>query len=220
MYIIIVGCGRIGFNLTKALLTVGHEVTVIDRSSAQLQNAVREIGSIALLGDGSSLDTLRQAGAQRADLVIAVTGNDAANLAVCQMTKHVFKTPTTMGMVKTPAHASLFRLLGVDRVINSTHLILSNIEEAVPSRALMHLLELQHYGMDIVALSIPRDAAAIGKPIRELEMPPNSFITLVVKSNGPIMPHHDLVLHAGDEVIAVTVLDEEQELYETLTGAA
>ena len=220
MYVIIVGCGRIGFNLTRALLTVGHEVTVIDRSSAQLENASREIGSIVLQGDGSSLDVLREAGAKRADLIIAVTGDDSANLAVCQMAKHVFKTATTMGMIKNPSHASIFRLLGVDRVINSTHLILSNIEEAVPSRGLMHLLELQRYGMDIVALSIPGDAAAIGKPISELEMPPNSFVTLVVKSNGPVLPHHDLPLQEGDEVIAVTVTDEEQELYEILTGAA
>ena len=220
MYIIVVGCGRIGFNLTRALLTVGHEITVIDQDPLALESASREMSAVFLLGDGSSPDVLTEAGTERADLVIGVTGDDAANLAVCQMAKHLFKTPTAIGLIKHPSHAGLFRLLGVDRVINSSHLILSNIEEAVPSRALMHLLNLQTYGMDIVALSIPHDASVVGRTLADVEMPPNSFITLVVKQAGPRLPEEDLVLQAGDEVIAVTVLDEEQALYETLTGAA
>lgn len=219
MYIIVVGCGRVGFNLTRALLTVGHEITVIDQDSLALENASREMAAVFLQGDGSSPDILREAGAERADLVIGVTGDDAANLAVCQMSKHLFKIQTAIGMIKHPSHAGLFRLLGVDRVINSTHLILSNIEEAVPSRALMHLLNLQTYGMDIVNLSIPQDSAVVGKTLNQIELPLNSFITLVVKQAGPRLPDEDLVLQAGDEVIAVTVLDEEQALYELLTGA-
>ena len=220
MYIIVVGCGRVGFNLTRALLTVGHEITVIDQDPLVLERASREITVAFVQGDGSSPDVLGDAGAERADLVIGVTGDDAANLAVCQMSKQLFKIPTAISLVKHPSHASLFRLLGVDRVINSTHLILSNIEEAVPSRAMMHLLNLQTYGMDIVALSIPEDASVVGRTIGNVEMPPNSFITLVVKQAGPRLPEEGLVLQAGDEIIAVTVLDEEQALYETLTGVA
>ena len=220
MYIIVVGCGRVGFNLTRALLAVGHEITIIDQDPLVLETASREMAASFLQGDGSSPNMLREAGAERAGLVVAVTGDDAANLAVCQMSKHLFQTPTTIGLIKHSTHAGLFRLLEVDRVINSTHLILSNIEEAVPSRALMHLLNLQTYGMDIVALSIPQDASVVGRTIGSVEMPPSSFIILVVKQAGPRLPEEDLVLQAGDEVIAVTVLDEEQALYETLTGAA
>ncbi len=218
MYIIIAGCGRVGFGLAKALLAGGHEVTVIEQSHIQADNAARELGNVALRGDGSSLETLREAGASRADLVIAVTGDDASNLAVCQMAKQSFQTPTTMAVVKNPSHSALFTLLGVDKVINSTHLILSNVEEAVPSRALIHLLDLHPHEMDIVALSIPGDAAVVGKPMSAVEMPPNSFVTLVINAEGPTLPHQDLALQAGDDVIAVTIPDEEQALYEALTG--
>ena len=218
MYVIVVGCGRIGLHLAKALLAVGHEVTAIENDPVRCHNVADELGSVALQGDGSSLGTLREAGASRAELVIAVTDADAVNLAVCQMAKGMFNTTRTMALVKNPSHDALFRLLGVDRVINSTHLILSNIEEEVSSRALIHLLGLQRHSMDIVALSIPPDAAVVGKSVSQLVMPPNSFITLVVKDEGPTLPHEDLVLHAGDDVVAVTVPDEEQALYETLTG--
>ena len=118
MYAVIVGCGRIGFNLAKALIAVGHEVTVIEDDQYRSQKIIDELGSMVIQGDGSSITTLKVAGVSRADLVIAVTQSDEVNLAVCQMSKAVFNAPKTMALVKNPAHAALFRLLGIDSVIN------------------------------------------------------------------------------------------------------
>ena len=218
MYAVIVGCGRIGFNLAKALIAVGHEVTVIEKDQSRSQKITDELGSMVIQGDGSSITTLKVAGVSRADLTIAVTQYDEVNLAVCQISKAVFNAPRTMALVKNPAHAALFRLLGIDSVINSTHLIVSNIEEEVPNHPLVHLLNLQHHNMDIVALSIPPDAAVVGEPLSQIDLPPNSFITLVVKDEGPLLPEENLVIKAGDDVIVVTMTSEEQALYETLTG--
>ena len=218
MYAVIVGCGRIGFNLAKALIAVGHEVTVIEKDQSRSQKITDELGSMVIQGDGSSIATLKVAGVSRADLTIAVTQYDEVNLAVCQISKAVFNAPRTMALVKNPAHAALFRLLGIDSVINSTHLIVSNIEEEVPNHPLVHLLNLQHHNMDIVALSIPPDAAVVGEPLSQIDLPPNSFITLVVKDEGPLLPEENLVIKAGDDVIVVTMTSEEQALYETLTG--
>ena len=218
MYTVIVGCGRIGFNLAKALIAVGHEVTVIEDDQYRSQKIIDELGSMVIQGDGSSITTLKVAGVSRADLVIAVTQSDEVNLAVCQMSKAVFNAPKTMALVKNPAHAALFRLLGIDSVINSTHLIISNIEEEAPNRPLVHLLNLQRHNMDIVALSIPPDAAVVGHPLSQIDLPPNSFITLVVKDEGPFLPEENLVIEAGDDLIVVTITNEEQALYEILTG--
>ena len=218
MYAVIVGCGRIGFNLAKALIAVGHEVTVIEKDQSRSQKITDELGSMVIQGDGSSIATLKVAGVSRADLTIAVTQYDEVNLAVCQISKAVFNAPRTMALVKNPTHAALFRLLGIDSVINSPHLIVSNIEEEVPNHPLVHLLNLQHHNMDIVALSIPPDAAVVGEPLSQIDLPPNSFITLVVKDEGPLLPEENLVIKAGDDVIVVTMTSEEQALYETLTG--
>ena len=218
MYVVIVGCGRVGYHLTRALLAIGHEVTVIERDANRCRQIGDEMGSITLQGDGTSLETLKEAGAARADLVIAVTDTDEVNLAVCQMAKVAFNVVRTMALVKNPSHEALFRLLGVDVVINGTHLILSTIEEEVPGRPLVHLMNLQGHNMDIVTLSIPDDAAVVGKPLSQVDMPPNSFIALVVKDSGPVLPSDDLVLAPKDDVVAVTVPDEEQTLHETLTG--
>ncbi len=218
MYIVVVGCGRIGSHLAKALMAVGHEVTAVEKDPARFRYVAQDMGSVAMQGDGASIETLREAGAGRAELVIAVTESDESNLAVCQMAKEVLKTPRTMAVIKNPGHEGLFRALGVDNVVNSTRLILSTIEEEVPDAPLVHLLNLPRHSMDIISLSIPGDAAAVGKPLAELDLPPNSFITLVVNGSGPTLPRDDLVLGAGDDVVMVTEPDEEQTLLDTLTG--
>ena len=220
MYIIIVGCGHLGLQLSKALMAVGHEVTSIEKDPIRLGVVTRLLGSVVIEGDGTSMKTLRLAGASRADLLVALTDSDETNLAACQLAKHEYNTLRTMALVKSPPHEALFRLLEVDTVINSTHLILTTIEEEVSKWPLVHLLNLKTHSMDIVAVPIPPDASVIGQNINDIDLPANSFISLVVKNDGPIIPKEDTILEVDDEVIVVTIPAEEQSLYEKLTGVA
>ena len=196
---------------------MGHEVLAIEKDLHRCDSVRDELGSAAQHGDGTEMQVLSEAGAARADVVIAVATRDADNLATCQMAKHHFKTPWTIALVKDPQNEALFKLLGVDVTINSTHLILSTIEGKITGHPLVHLMNLQPPQTEIVSINIPRDAAVVGKPIGAIEMPPLSFISLVAKSQGPILPAEDVVLDPGDDVVAVTSTDEEQLLYETLT---
>ena len=108
----------------------------------------------------------------------------------------------------------------MDTVVNTTHLIISNIEEAVPSKPLVHLLALQRDNIDIVSITIPDDAAVIGKSLSDIDLPPNSLIVLIVRNSGPLPAQQNLALEANDEIIVATVTDEEQSLYEALTGVS
>ena len=224
MYIVVVGCGKVGYHLTRALLAIGHEVLVIEKDPDRCESVRDELGSVALQGDGTEVRVLKEAGAARADVIIAVTTRDEDNLAICQLAKHLFNTPKTMSPVKDPQNEALFKLLGVDVTINSTHLILSTIEEEIPGHALVHLMNLKTFQvsgalqMEMISINIPPDAAVVGKPLSDIELPPNSFISLVVKHQGPVLPSEDVVLDSEDDVVAVTSPEEEQLLYETLTG--
>ena len=218
MYIVIVGAGQVGSNLAKSLLALGKEVLVVERDSQRIETLTEEIGSCVVKGDGSTIPVLEHAGVSRASIVIAATGLDETNLAVCQLAKHVFQTPRTMAIVGNPAHDALFQLLGIDVVINRTRIITSQIEEEIGDSALVHLVSRRADSIDIVSVSIPPDAAVIGSSLGDLDLPPNSFISLVVKDEGPVLPRSDLSLASGDQLIMVTALDEEQVLYELLTG--
>ena len=218
MYIVVIGCGKVGFHLTKALLAMGHEVVVIEKDPYRCESLRDEVGSVAFQGDGTEVQVLREAGAARADVIIAVATRDEDNLAVCQLAKNLFHTSSTMALVKDPQNEALFKILGVDVAINTTHLILSTIEEEIPGHALVHLMNLKALGLEMISVSIPADAVVVGKSLISVELPPNSFISLVVKDQGPLLPSDNVIFDPGDEVVVVTSPDEEELLYETLTG--
>ena len=218
MYVVIVGCSEAGYHLSKALIAGGHEVEVIERNADRYNLLTEELGSVALLGDGTDEVTLRNAGVSRADVVVALTGIDSTNLVVCQMAKHIFQVPRTMALIKDPKNEPIFTQVGVDVVINSIHLALEALEEGVPGRPLIHLMNLRVPGMELVSVSIPEDANIVGKRLGEVELPPNSFISLVVKKGGADLPDSRSVVESEDELVAVTPTGDEQILYDILTG--
>ena len=218
MYTLVIGCSEVGYHLTKALLASGHEVVVVDKSRVRCELLTEELGSVALLGDGTDQITLKQAGANRADVVVAATDRDETNLVACQMAKHVFHTARTMALIKDPKNEPIFQILGVDVVVNSTHLVLESLEERIPGRPLLRLMNLRSSSMELVSITIPEDAGVVGRRLGEVELPPRSFISLVVKTSGVERPSGDLILDAEDEIIAVTPSGGEQSLYDILTG--
>ena len=218
MYVVIVGCSESGYHLSKALIAGGHEVVVIEKDPERFQLLNEELGSVALLGDGTDEVTLKRAGIARADVVVSLTGADATNLVISQMTKHIFKVPRTMALIKDPKNEPIFHETGVDVVVNSTHLVLASLEEGVPGRPLVHLMNLRVPGMELVSVSIPEDSNIIGKRLSEIELPPNSFITLMVKKSGATLPTGRSVVEPEDELVAVTPEGNEQILYDILTG--
>ena len=218
MYVVIVGCSESGYHLSKALIAGGHEVVVVEKSPERFQLLNEELGSVALLGDGTDEATLKRAGVARADVVVSLTGADATNLVISQMTKHIFQVPRTMALIEDPKNEPIFHEIGVDVVVNSTHLVLASLEEGIPRRPLVHLMNLRVPGMELVSVSIPEDANIIGKPLNEIELPPNSFITLMVKKGGATLPTGRSVVEPEDELVAVVPEGEEQILYDILTG--
>ena len=217
MFIVVVGCGRVGYQLTKSLLATGHEVVVIEKDEGRCKALTDEVGTVAMRGDGTEVRVLKESGAARADVIVAVTDMDEDNLSVCQIAKHSFDTPKTMALVKDPQIDVLFKILGVDGIVNSTHLALSAIEDEIPGRALVHLMDLKDHRMEMISVNIPPDGVMVGKPLSEIELPPNSFISLVVKEDESVLPSDGVVIGSGDDIVVVTDPDKEQLLYETLT---
>ena len=218
MYIVIVGCSEVGYHLTKALLASGHEVVVVEKRAERCQLLSDESGIVSIQGDGTDERTLRKSGITRADVLVAVAGRDETNLVICQMAKHIFQVPRTMALIKDPKNEPIFHVLGVDVVVNAIHQILASFEEGVPGQPLIHLLNLRVQGLELVSVSVPNDAAIVGKRLREIELPPGSFISLVVKKGGAELPSDGLVLEPEDELVAVTPTGQEQVLYDILTG--
>ncbi len=221
MYIIIVGGGKVGFYLAKQLVEDGHEVLIIEKSAARCEQISGELGDIVLRGDGCEGTTLEAAGTGRADLFIAVTGEDEDNLVACQVAKNKFDVPRAVSRINNPKNETIFKNLGIDTTISATAVILAHIEQELPFHPLISLMTLRGGGLEIVEVKIPRYSGVVGKRIKDLLLPQQSLVILTIDEDGtPRIPTADTVMRAGDEVVAVTRRESEDALRAVLTATA
>ena len=212
MYVIVVGGGKVGFYLTQSLLSEGHEVLLIERDPAKVDSFIEQLGTVAMAGDGAEASTLMAAGAARADVAVAVTGEDEDNLVICQMAKQKFHVGRTIARVNNPKNENLFRMLGIDVTVSQTDYILHIIEQSIPERSFVHLLSLTHGDLAIIDAKITDHSAVAHRTIGEITLPANTAITAVSRGNALIVPAQTTELLPGDDIIALTHRDQEEEL--------
>lgn len=219
MYNIIVGGGKVGYYLAKSLLERGHEILLIERELQRYAVLHDELAANVLLGDGCEVLTMLQAGMDRASAVIAVTGDDEDNLVICQIARHRFNVPRTIARINNPRNKNIFARLGIDVTVSSTEVILSQIEQVLPTESLVHLLTLRNVGVSFVEMDVPAGSPALGRPLKELGIPDDSILPLVIRGGKEaIIPYGETMLQPGDRVIAVTSEASEVQLRQILLG--
>lgn len=220
MYIIVIGGGRLGYYLLKALLDEGHEVLVLEKNATICRTIINELGSVCVRGDGCEAATLADAGTGRADMLVAVTGDDEDNLVACQVAKHKFNVPSTIARIRNPNNETIFKKLGVDVTVSATNIIIEAIEQEVPTHPLTHLLTLRDKGLEIVNIKIADESASVGKTVEELSLPEGSKLALIIpREHSPRVPTGHSVLEAGDQIIALTTPESEEALRAVLRGS-
>ncbi len=220
MFVLVVGGGKVGYYLAKELIESNHEVVVMEKDRTRADQIADEIGSIVIPHDGCEGAYLAEAGATRADIVAAVTGDDEDNLVICQMAKHHFDVPRTIARVNNPKNEDLFRHLGVDEIISPTRMILGSIEQDIPVHELLHLAALGEGELEIMEAYLQEGSPAIGRASRDLEMPEGCSLFAVVRDGAPEALRPDTVLREGDKVIAIGRAECEALLHEQLIGTA
>ncbi|OGO33175.1 MAG: portal protein [Chloroflexi bacterium RBG_16_56_11] len=220
MYIIVVGGGRVGYYLLKALLNEGHEVLLIEKDPRICKTITDEMGSVCFRGDGCEAAVLAEVGTGRADMLVAVTGDDEDNLVSCQVAKHKHNVPRTIARIRNPLNAVLFKKLGIDVTVSSTDIILESIEREVPTHPLTHLLTFEDKDLALVDVKIPAGSTTIGKTVKDLDLPRESNLALIIPSEGGARtPTPATVINEGDQIIAVTTRESEDLLRAALMGA-
>ena len=219
MYIVIVGGGRLGYNLLKALLNEGHEVLVLEKDPRVCKTITDEMGSVCFRGDGCEAATLAEVGTGRADMLVAVTGDDEDNLVSCQVAKHKHNVPRTIARIRNPQNANLFKILGVDVTVSTTDLVLEAIEREVPTHPLTHLLTLDDQNLVMIDVKISPESTSVGKSVKALSVPKDSKLVLIITGEGsPQVPSETTVIQANDQIIAVTRPETEESLKAALRG--
>lgn len=204
MYIIVVGAGKVGYNLIKQLMAQDHEVLLVEKDPSVFNKLYEELKEIVFYGDGTELSTLKEIGTNRADVLVAATGSDEDNLVICQMAKLMFLLPRTIARVNDPKNEDIMQTLGIDTTVSGTSAINRMIQSQVDPAAAIPLLTLKDTNVEIVQMEIPEHSIIVNKRVRDLDLPLDSILVAAIRGNQVIIPKGDTVLEASDTIIGLT----------------
>ena len=217
MYAIVAGGGKVGANVARSLLKMGHEVTLVEQRPVQFERLQDEFEHQVLLGDATELHVLERAGIARPpDIVLAVTGDDEDNLIICQLASEGYRVPKVVARVNDPRNQEHFDLLGIAQTVCATANVLGLVEHEVPEHGIVHLLQLRKENLEIVELQIDGDSPAAGKRVGGLRLPDGTRLISVMRSGHSELAEDTTVIRPGDQVLAVLEPGKEDELRRVL----
>src|SRR5229473_4306175 len=203
MYVIVAGGGKVGANVARSLMRLGHEVTLIEQRHDRFERLEDEFEHQVQRGDATELHVLERAGIARPpDIVLALTGDDEDNLIICQLAKEKFGVPKVIARVNDPRNQAHFDLLGISPTICATSNIMGLIEHEVPEHDLVHLLELRRENLEIVEVQIDKESPVAGKRVDELRVPDGARLISVMRNGQSEIAVGSTELHPGDQVLA------------------
>jgi trk system potassium uptake protein TrkA len=211
MYVIVVGGGKVGYYLSKQLIAEDHEVLLMEKDRRRQAMLAESLAEVVVQGDGCEVRVMEEAGFGRADVVVAVTGDDEDNLVICQMAKQKFSTPRTVARVNNPANLELFEKLGIDTTVSSTQIIFNLLEQQIEPGEIIPVGALKNGNIEVVAVEVSNRSPVLGRAVRDLDLGA-ALIISIVRNDHAQLPQADTTLEAGDQIIAMVDADEEMQL--------
>jgi trk system potassium uptake protein len=215
VFVLIVGAGKVGLNVGISLGKLGHEYMLLEQRRSRYDLIRTELDENLLFGDGTEMWVLEKAGIQRADLVVAVTGDDEDNLVIAQLAKHEYRVPKVVARVNNPLNQRTFDMLDVDSTLCAATLTVSMIQHELPSHQFVPLLAFKHEHLELVEIEVSQDSPAAELTIDEMRLPAGVLLAAVLRGGAALLPRGDETLRAGDQLLCLLPPDREQQLIRT-----
>ena len=217
MYIIIVGAGKVGYSLYKDLKKDGHEVLVIEKDTSKYESLDKEMGSALLHGSGCEVTVLEDAGLDRADMFVAVAGEDEDNLMACQLAKDKFAVSRVVARLNSPKNEHIFSELGIKCIVNVVDLILRNIKSQASISPLNSLISVGTK-QELVLAKVSKWSKVVGKSLKALSLPATAVVSLMIREGVGSVPSDDIIMEAGDELVCLVLREDITALNAIFSG--
>ncbi|MGH3712600.1 MAG: potassium channel family protein [Micromonosporaceae bacterium] len=219
MRVAIAGAGNVGRSIAQELIENGHQVLLIERNPSMVRPE-RVPAAEWLLADACELSSLQEADLASCDVVVAATGDDKVNLVVSLLAKTEFAVPRVVGRVNRAQNEWLFtEQWGVDVSVSKPRMLAALVEEAVTVGDLVRLMTFRQGQANLVEITLPETAPFIGRPVRDVPLPPDTALVTIVRGKRVLVPSPDDPLEAGDELVFVCTAEVEEAVREVILGA-
>jgi trk system potassium uptake protein len=222
MRVVIAGGGNVGTYIAAELERVGHEVLIVEVDPDRVQWGVSHHepqGVSWLQADACEVSEFSQADPGKADVVVAVTGDDEDNLVISLVAKQEFGVPRVVSRINNPANRWLFNEnWGVDVSVSTPHLLTALVEEAVSVGSLVRLLSFGNDAVRLSEVTLAAESPADGKAIKDLGLPRDSTVVAVLRGDHVTVPRGDTMMYAGDEIVVLVTAESEEDVRQILIG--
>jgi trk system potassium uptake protein TrkA len=216
--VLVAGEGPAAYHLVRRLAAAGHEVTVVVRDAADASVLARRVAARVVPGDGTDPVVLERAGARRAGVVLALASRDHENLATCRAAQRLFGVPRTVALVHDPDHEEVFRALGVTATLPATRILAQMVEGATGLGAEASTVLAAGGRLALSEVVLGPGAPAVGRPVRELSLPPGALLACLLREGEAIVPGGETALREGDRLVVVARPELHQGIVAALAG--
>ena len=217
MKVLIVGGGKTLYFLCRNFTAKGYEVVIINRDQEECVQLARRLSATVVCGDGSDARILEEAGAMGADAVLAITANDQDNLVICQLAALQYGVPRTIALANDPDNAEIFEKLGVS-AFSTTNIVSSLIEQRASLEQITNLLPVGEGRVNVTEIILDAGFPVAGKLLKDIDLPENALVAVVIRNNQPIVPRGSSQLLAGDRVVLITLPENHGPVLKAFTG--
>ncbi len=213
MFVLIVGAGKVGLNTARQLTQLGHEIVLVEQRRSRYDIVAEELGEESLVfGDGTEVWVLEKAGIGRADMIVAVTGDDEDNIVISQIARLKFGVPKIVARVNNPFNQATFDLLGIDNTVCATTAMLRLIMHELPVHKFVHLLSLRGEGLELVELEVSENSPFSDTYVQDIDLPSGVLLAAIVRAGQALVARGSTMILAGDYVLCLVPRGKEKDL--------
>ena len=216
MRIILIGGGKLVYFLTKQFASKGYYTTIINPDAAEATTFSRQLKATVILGEGSNIETLKEAGAYQADVVLSLTPYDQDNLIACQIAQKEYGVPRTVALVNDPENQEVFKQLGITIAFSSTEIIVNLIEQQTSSEEIKNLIPVAEGRVNITEITLRENTPTVGKTLQKLPLPDGTLIACIIRNGEVVVPRASTVLQQKDRLVLVSEPDQYGQLLRSL----
>jgi len=216
MYVVIAGAGRVGLNLASFLVNDGQDVSIIENDEHLCNDAVYELDALAICGNITDKRVLEEANISDADVFVAATGNDEANLLACILVKG-YGVPKVFARVSEPTHEKAFKNAGIDSVVSPELSAASHLEKLIIRPKIADLVIIGKGNAELLDITVT-NKKLFGKKISELSPTKNYIISAIHENDDIIIPDDDTLLKEGSKISILVKRNAIKSVEEMFTG--
>lgn len=218
MNIFIIGGNKEVYFLTKAFISKGYNITIINQDQEFCKKMSRNFKVTVVVGDGSKPYMLEESGIAYADMVIALTEHDPDNLVICQIANKIYGINRTFAVVNDPENIDIFKTLGVDTVISTSFIIALLIEQRSVVDDIQNLMPIGEGRVALMEVDVDKSHPIVNRMIKDIPFPDDAIVSCILRNHNAIIAKGNTLIEVNDRLIIMSDPKVQSDVLKLIRG--